>query len=70
MGSIPGWGRYPGVGNGNPLHYSWLENLMNRGATVHEVTQSWTQQRINHNSTHYCYQVIAITIINIIGHAI
>ena len=29
-----------------------------------------TTERINHNSTHYCYQVIAITIIKIIGRAI
>ena len=27
-GSIPGSGRYPGGGNGNPLQYSWLRNLM------------------------------------------
>jgi len=31
-GSIPGLGRYPGGGYGNPLQYSWLENLMDRGA--------------------------------------
>ena len=31
-GSIPGWGRSPGEGNGNPLQYSCLENPMNRGA--------------------------------------
>ena len=34
-----------GVGNGNPLQYSCLENSMDRGAwraTVHGVTQSWT----------------------------
>ena len=31
-GSIPGSGRSPGEGNGNPLLYSCLENLMNRGA--------------------------------------
>ena len=30
--SIPGSGRYPGVGNGNPLQYSFLENPMERGA--------------------------------------
>jgi len=30
MGSIPGPGRSPGVGNGNPLQYSCLENSMNR----------------------------------------
>ena len=40
-GSIPGLGRSPGVGNGNPLHYSYLENSMDRGAwwaAVHEVS--------------------------------
>ena len=31
-GSIPGWGRSPGGGNGNPLRYSCLENPMDRGA--------------------------------------
>ena len=44
-GSIPGWGRSPGEGNGNPLQYSWLENPMDRGAwwaTVQRVAQSWT----------------------------
>ena len=37
-GSIPELGRYPGGGNSNPLQYSSLENLMDRGAwraTVH-----------------------------------
>ena len=40
--SISGLGRSPGVGNGNPLHYSCLENHMHRGvwwATVHGVTR-------------------------------
>ena len=32
MGSIPGSGRSPGVGNGNQLQYSCLENFMDRGA--------------------------------------
>ena len=32
LGSIPGLGRSPGEGNGNPLHYSCLENPMDRGA--------------------------------------
>ena len=44
-GSIPGLGRSPGGGHGNPLQYSCLENSMDRGAwqaTVHEVTQSQT----------------------------
>ena len=42
---IPGSGRSPGVGNGNPLQYSCLGNPMDGGAwwaTVHGVTQSWT----------------------------
>ena len=46
MGLIPGLGRSPGVGNGNPLQYSCLENSMDRGAwwaTVHGVTKSRTQ---------------------------
>ena len=43
--SIPGSGRFPGEGNGNPLHYSCLENSTDRGAwwaTVHEVAKSQT----------------------------
>jgi len=46
MGSIPGWGRSPEGGNGNPLQYSFLENPMDRGAwwtTVHGVAKSQTQ---------------------------
>ena len=44
-GLIPGSGRSPGGGHGNPLQCSCLENLMDSGAwqvTVHGVTQSWT----------------------------
>ena len=43
LGLIPGSGRSPEVGNGNPLQYSCLENSMDRGdwqAIVHEVTDS------------------------------
>ena len=43
LGSIPGLGRSPGEGNGNPLQYSSLENPMDRGAwwaTVHGVAES------------------------------
>ena len=46
LGSIPGLGRSPGGGHGNPLQYSCLENPMDRGAwwpIVHGVTKSWTQ---------------------------
>ena len=45
MGLIPGSGRFPGEGNGNPLQYSCLENSMDRGAwlsTVYEVAESNT----------------------------
>ena len=41
-GSIPGWGRSPGEGNGNPLQYSCLENPMDGGtwqARLHGVTE-------------------------------
>ena len=44
LGSIPGLGRSPGEGNGNPLQYSCLENSIDRGAwwaTVHGVTEQW-----------------------------
>ena len=44
-GSIPGWGRPPGEGNGYPFQYSCLENPMDRGswlATDYGVTKSWT----------------------------
>ena len=43
MGSIPGSGRSPGEGNGNPLQYSCLGKPMDRGAwwaTVHGVAKS------------------------------
>ena len=43
---IPGLERFPGRGHSNPLQYSCLENLLERGtwqATVHRVAQSWTQ---------------------------
>ena len=46
LGLIPGSGRSPGEGNGNPLQYSCLENPMDRGAcqaTVHGVA------RVGHN---------------------
>ena len=46
LGSIPGLGRSPGEGNGNPLQYSCLENPMDRGgwwATVHGVAKSRTR---------------------------
>ena len=43
---IPGLGRSPGEGNGNPLQYPCLKNPMNRGvwwSTIYGVTKSQTQ---------------------------
>ena len=45
-GVIPGWGRPSGVGSGNPLQYSCLENFMDRGAwqaAVHMMAKSRTE---------------------------
>ena len=46
-GSVPGWGKHPGGGNGNPLQYSCLENPMDRGA---RWLQSTGSQRAEYNS--------------------
>ena len=56
-GSIPGSGKFPGEGNGNPLQYSCLENPIDGGAcqaTVHRVTtESDTTERLNDNFYYY-----------------
>ena len=61
MGSIPGLGRAPGEGNGNPLQYSCLENPMDRGAQqaiISRVTkESDTTQRLNSNRCNQLNQV-------------
>ena len=54
-GSIPGWGRSPGGGHGDPLQYSCLENPMDRGAW-----QPYGLARFGHewsNSTHTWYSI-------------
>ena len=46
---IPGWGRFPGEGNGNPLLYSYLEKPMDRGAwwiTVHGFAELDTTEQL------------------------
>ena len=52
LGLIPGLGRSPGEGNGNPLQYSCLENPMDRGAykvIVHGSQESDRVQQLNHH---------------------
>ena len=65
-GLIPGWGKSPGGGNGDPLQYSCLENSMDRGtwwATVHRVTKSWTRLR-----TCTCLLPVALVVVVFISH--
>ena len=53
VGSIPGLGRSPAVGNGNQLHYSCLGNSMDRGAwqtTDHGVAESDMSQQFKNNN--------------------
>ena len=60
IGLIPGLGRSPGEGNGNPLQYSCLENPVDRvawQAIVHGVAKDWT--RLSEQTT----SVIVISII-------
>ena len=59
-GLIIGSGRSPGEGNGYPLHYSCLDNSMDRGAwqaTDHGVTKSWTQLS-NHFQTFSNFKIV------------
>ena len=55
LGLVPGSGRCPGEGNGNPLQYSCLENSMEREAwqaTVHSVTESNRIEQLTHVHMH------------------
>jgi len=60
LGLIPGLGRSPGEGSGNPLQYSCLENPMYRGAwwtTVHGVAELHTTKRLTLTFTGAIFQV-------------
>ena len=65
VGLIPGSGRSPGEGNGNPLQYSCLENPMDRGAwrvTVHGATRvghDWSDLQCTHTS-HFLIKVLVV----------
>ena len=64
VGLIPGLGRCPGEGNGNPLQYSCLGNSMDRGvwwATVNGVAKSWTWLSNKTTTTTYYIAIIDIT---------
>ena len=55
-GSIPGLGRFPGGGHGNPLQYFWLENAheqRRREATVHGVSESDTTEQLSTQMTNF-----------------
>ena len=61
VGSMPGLGRSPGGGHGNPLWYSCLENPMDRGAwraTVHGVAQNRTWQKLLSPQAQAVFQVV------------
>ena len=70
-GSIPGLGRAPREGNGNPLQYYSLENPMDRGAwkaTVHGVAKSWTRLsdftslHFNHKQSRKFWSILRVLI--------
>ena len=66
-GLIPGSGRSPGGGHGNPLQYSHLENLMARGpcrATGHRIARS--QTRLKQLSTHMHATRIVLTCLSVL----
>ena len=61
LDSIPGWGRSPGEGNGNPFQYSCLENPMDGGAwraTVHGVAKLDMTELLN--NTAYCGRTVVL----------
>ena len=67
-GLIPGLRRSFGERNGNPLQYSCLENLMDRGAwlaTVQGITTSWTQLR-NRTCMHYCLEGMEVDVSHLV----
>ena len=68
-GSIPGSGRCPGVGNGNPLQYSCLENPIDRGAwraTVQGIRK--TQIRLTNTHTQKSDEEVLYVLVTVLNH--
>ena len=69
MGLVPGSGRSPGVGNGNLLHFSCLENSMDRGAwwaTVCGVAKSlYMTKHVSMHSLKGIHYLITVNILNL-----
>ena len=59
--SVPRWGWSPGVGNGNPLQYTCLEDPMDKGAwwaTIHRVAKSWTCLSTWHTQVALIFEIL------------
>ena len=58
VGSVPGWGRFPGGGHGNPLQYSCLENPMDNrslaGYSLWDCKESDMTEVTQHVHRHMC----------------
>ena len=58
LGSIPGSGRSPGEGNGNPLQYSCLENPMDRGEVLGGLQSVGRKESDMTGRLHFHFQII------------
>ena len=70
LGLIPGSGRSPGGGHGNPLQYSCLENPMDRGAqraiqSMELQRESDTTERLNNKNSNKSYDIITFVMVSI-----
>ena len=69
VGSIPGSGKSPGEGNGNPLQSSYLGNLIDRGAWQAAVLGVPKESdRVEQGSTHVCVYIYIYILFQIIFH--